>query len=195
MANVGLLKTDVDLGSRLEGGAIKFFRLSEAEGETFARDVKAQEILFVDLNHLTAENLHFLDRFKEDLSSAVEGGSILVCFSSRPGLHSPDGMRNKYSWIPDFDEGKKIEEDLIDDISVADLSSFVDSFTGICANLYSTCSFPYGFGNPAYELLMMGDKQFPVGFYKALGRGHVFIIPQAEDKEEVALHFIGDIMA
>ena len=186
MLKLGLLNADLDVGGVGAVEEVKLFRLTESEKRDFEKRLPEFSALVADLNLINIDSFKFLRGFSDQLTERVREGSLLLCFTSRPNLHSPDGIQNKYSWLPLFDPEKEVREDLVDKIKSGEGANGVtEAFHGLISSFYATCSFPDGFGSDPYNTLLQGDDGLPVGLAKSIGKGWVLLIPQAEEKSKV----------
>lgn len=186
MLKLGMLNADLDVSGVGSAEEVQLFRLTDAEKGDFEKKLPGLNALVADLNLINIDSFRFLKGFTDQLTRRVREGGLLLCFTSRPNLHSPDGIQNKYSWLPLFDEGKEVREDLVDKIKPGESANGVSGALGnLVDTFYATCSFPDGFGTDPYETLLQGEDGLPVGLAKPLGKGWILLIPQAEEKNKV----------
>lgn len=186
MLKLGMLNADLDVSGAGSVEEVQLFRLTDAEKRDFEKKLPGLNALVADLNLINIDSFRFLKGFTDQLTERVREGGLLLCFTSRPNLHSPDGIQNKYSWLPLFDEGKEVREDLVDKIKPGESANGVSGALGnLIDTFYATCSFPDGFGTDPYETLLQGEDGLPVGLAKPLGKGWILLIPQAEEKNKV----------
>ncbi|MCB0220605.1 MAG: hypothetical protein KDH09_12970, partial [Chrysiogenetes bacterium] len=186
MLKLGLLNADLDVGGVGVVEEAQLFRLTDSEKKDFEKKLPDLNALVADLNLINIDSFRFLKGFSDQLTERVRDGGLLLCFTSRPNLHSPDGIQNKYSWLPLFDDSKEVREDLVDKIQPGEGANGVSSALGnLIDSFYATCSFPEGFGTEPYNTLLQGEDGLAVGLAKPLGKGWVLLIPQAEEKGKV----------
>ena len=186
MLKLGLLNADLDVGGVGAVEEVQLFRLTDSEKKDFEKKLPDLSALVADLNLINIDSFRFLKGFSDQLTERVREGGLLLCFTSRPNLHSPDGIQNKYSWLPLFDGSKEVREDLVDKIQPGENANGVSSaLGGLIESFYATCSFPEGFGSDPYNTLLQGEDGLPVGLAKPIGKGWVLLIPQAEEKSKV----------
>lgn len=181
MRQLALLNADLE-GDFPHVDEVKSFRLNESEADRFRETLPEADVLVADLNLVNVDSFKFLDKFSSEIEDRVREGALLLCYTSRPNLHSPNGVQNKYAWIPLFDPEKEIVEDLIDQIHASEASPEENPFDDQVGTFYATCSFPNGFGADAFAPLLEGDDGVPVALSKRLGKGLVLLVPQAENK-------------
>ncbi len=170
----------------------RLFRLSPSERVEFEQTLPAYNALVADLNLINVDSFRFLAEFQRQLEDRITGGALLICFTSRPNLHSPEGLRNKYSWLPGFDSSAEIREDLVDKVAVAqEANGIAEAFASLVRGFYATCSFPKGFGADPYNVVLRGDDGTPVGLLKRVGSGCVLLVPQCEEKRSVIESILG----
>ena len=102
-------------------------------------------------------------------------------------------MLNKFSWLADYDDTKKIKESLSDHIMIKTNVDFFE-FNEIKDSMYYTAAFPHGFGSPGFRPILFSSDGIPVALYRKIGKGFVFLIPQPQSKEEFVNFFIKKIL-
>ncbi len=186
MLTLGLLNADLDASDIAGIDKVHLYRLTPSEKVEFERTLPTFNAIIADLNLVNVDSFRFLTEFRERIIDRVRDGALLLCFTSRPNLHSPDGVRNKYSWLPFYDPGKDVREDLIDRIQIKQTANGIsDAFSSHSTTFYATCSFPNGFGTTPYDILLEGDDGSAVGLGKEIGKGRVLLLPQSEQKQAV----------
>jgi len=159
----------------------------------FLSSLRAGSILIVDFNLFEKEAHDEFIAHKKLINEKINGGLKLICFTSRPEIYGAQGVINKFSWLPDYDDGKKIMESLSDQI-VIQTTSEIFELNEIINKMYYTAAFPHGFGTPPYEPLLHSTDEIPVAFYKKVVDGTILLLPQTQSKEEFLSFFVEKIM-
>ena len=145
-------------------------------------------ILFIDLNMVEKESLEELISQSKTIYEQIQKGLSVICLTSRPEIYNVQGVLNKFAWLPDYDDTKKIKESLSDQIVIKEDCDF-PAFKEITDKMYYTAAFPHGFGSPTYKAILFSDDEIPIGFYKKMGDGIIFLLPQPQSKENLINFF------
>jgi DNA-binding response OmpR family regulator len=187
--NFILETTELELTDRfslnsVKTGGLKNFLYSEA----------LDKLMLIDLNMVDNDGLEELLELKRPLKELIQNGLKLICFTSRPDIYSVQGVLNKYSWLANYDDTKKIKESLSDQIKIKTKVDFF-IFNEIMDEMYYTAAFPEGFGSPPYKPILFGAGDVAVALYTKLNDGYLFLLPQPKSKESFLNFFLKKVIA
>jgi PleD family two-component response regulator len=155
---------------------------------------EGKDVLIIDLNLVEKDALDELLSLKEVFYEKIQQGMIILCFASPSEIYDVQGgVLNKFSWLINYDETKKVKEVLSDYIVSKTEADFFE-FNEIKDKMYHTVAFPHGFGSPEYSPILFSTDDIPVALYQKIGNGYTFLMPQVQSKEEFVNFFIEKVL-
>lgn len=200
---IALLKAGLDPKKCLTGFEYKEFSLS-AEKPTYPHNIRIIEpsgLIDYDLFIVDVKELNFIDGVilimqSDNIHDAIRSGAVLICFSAEIEIFGKDTNLTNYSWLPrelDIDP-RHITNSYADIVLTKDSFPFIDFFEKNKQKFSSDCFINPRFGGMSYSTILTDKGERPVGLYQQEHKGHIFILPQVEDKENFIKSFISNVL-
>ncbi len=200
---IALLKAGLDPKKCLNGFEYKEFPLSikrSAKPGDFmimpASGLIDYDLFVVDVKELNSMDNLVLIIESNNIHDAIRSGAVLICFAAKIKIFDEDTNLTNYSWIPKYRDidPRHITNSSADTILTKGSFPFTDFFEKNKRKFSSECFIEPSFGDMYYSTILTDKGERPVGLYQQEDKGHIFILPRVEDKENFIKSFISTVL-